>query len=272
MRLIRFRHEPTGRALAGVDCGDGTALPLAGRVTDPLEPIDEPVEFSPAQLLAPIDRPPAILAIGLNYREHATEQGKEPPERPMLFMKNPATLNGPFADIVIPKACQSREQVDYEAELAVVIKRDCRDVSRTDAGEFVLGYTVANDVSARWWQKHGGGGQFVRGKSFDGFCPIGPALVTADEIDDPHDLRISTKLNDEVMQDSTTGDMIFSIAELIEFLSQGTTLLAGTLILTGTPAGVGFARTPPVWLKPDDVVEIEIERIGAIRNRVRLEE
>src|SRR5690606_20129859 len=147
----------------------------------------------------------------------------------------------------------------------------CRDVDARDAFDFILGYTVANDVSARWWQKEGGGGQFCRGKSFDTFCPLGPAIVTRDDVPDPDRLRLATRLNGQTMQESSTTDMIFSVAELVAFLSQGTTLKPGTVILTGTPQGVGFARQPPVWLKDGDVVEIEVESVGVLKNRVRAE-
>ncbi|MBL1217475.1 MAG: fumarylacetoacetate hydrolase family protein [Planctomycetes bacterium] len=208
------------------------------------------------------------MGIGMNYRQHALEQGKQPPTRPMMFMKNPAAACGPHDDIVIAPVCAEREQVDYECELAVIIGRPARDVAQDQALSYVLGYTAANDVSARWWQKEAGGGQFCRGKSFDTFCPMGPCLVTPDEVPDPQALRLTTTLNGEVMQDSNTGDMIFNVAELIAFLSQGTTLMPGTVILTGTPSGVGFARTPPVWLKDGDVVECQVEGIGAVCNRV----
>jgi len=269
MRLIRFTTDAApDRPLTGVDCGDGHALPLAGTALGPLEPIGEPVPIG--RLHAPI-QPPVIMGIGLNYRAHAAEQGKEPPQRPMLFMKNPAAICGPVDDIVVPRICQDHDQVDFECELGVVIGRTCRDVPAAQAPDYVLGYTAANDVSARWWQKHAGGGQFCRGKSFDTFCPIGPCIVTPDELGDPDALRVMTRVNGETMQDSNTSDLIFPVAELIAFLSQGTTLLPGTLILTGTPGGVGFARTPPVWLRDGDVVEVEVETIGVLRNRVAYE-
>lgn len=269
MKLIRFaspaaNHPP----ISAVDCGDGTALPLAGSPFGPLEPAGEPISIG--RLLAPVV-PPVIMGIGLNYRAHAAEQGKEPPERPMMFMKNPAAVSGPTDEIIVPRVCQDRDQVDFECELAVVIGRTCRDVSVADALDFVLGYTAANDVSARWWQKNAGGGQFNRGKSFDTFCPIGPCIVTGDELGDPGNLRVQTRVKGETMQDSNTSDLIFPVAELIAFLSQGTTLLAGTLILTGTPGGVGFARTPPVYLHDGDVVEVEVEKIGTLRNAVVFE-
>lgn len=266
MRLIRFTTAAApDRPVTGADCGDGFALPLAGGALGPFEPIGEPLPIG--RLLAPIE-PAVIMGIGLNYRAHAAEQGKEPPERPMMFMKNPAAVCGPLDDIRVPRVCQDREQVDFECELAVVIGRLCRDVPVERALGHVLGCTAANDVSARWWQKHGGGGQFCRGKSFDTFCPIGPCIVTPDELGDAGDLRLMTRVNGETMQESSTSDLIFSIAELIAYLSEGTTLRPGTLILTGTPGGVGFARTPPVWLHDGDVVEVEVEKIGVLRNRV----
>lgn len=215
-----------------------------------------------------------IIGVGMNYAEHAREQGKGVPERPVLFTKNlfAASLNGD--DIVIPKICQERPQVDFEGELAVIVGsadgRPVRDVPRDGAYSAVLGYAVANDVSARWWQKEGSGGQFYRGKSFDTFCPLGPAVPAA-KVPDPHALRLRTRVNGAVMQDSSTGDMIFDIPTLISEISRGTSLPSATVILTGTPSGVGMARTPQVFLKAGDTVEIEIEGIGTLRNRVRME-
>jgi 2-keto-4-pentenoate hydratase/2-oxohepta-3-ene-1,7-dioic acid hydratase in catechol pathway len=217
-----------------------------------------------------------IMGIGMNYAAHAHEQGKGVPERPVVFTKNPASacLNGD--EIVIPKVCQDRPQTDFEAELGVILGTDPRgkfikDIPLDEALSCVLGYVCANDVSARWWQKDGSGGQFNRGKSFDTFCPIGPAVTPAASVPDPQALRILTRVNGETMQDSTTADMIFSVATLIHELSKGTTLLPGTLIVTGTPSGVGFARKPPVFLAHGDVVEVEIESLGVLKNRVREE-
>lgn len=212
-----------------------------------------------------------IVGIGRNYADHAKEQGAAVPDAPMVFTKNVASacLNGD--EIVVPKACQDREQVDFEGELAVVIGRAARDVPRERAFEYVLGYCAANDVSARWWQKSGSGGQFWRGKSFDTFCPLGPRVVPAAEVGDPGKLKLVTKVNGVVMQDGHTGDMIFPVDVLISELSRGLTLAAGTVILTGTPSGVGMARTPPVWLKDGDEVEVMVEKVGAVKNRVRFE-
>ncbi len=186
----------------------------------------------------------------------------------MLFIKSSNTLNNPFDPILLPR--NSRE-VDYECELAVVIGKTARHVSRDDALNHVYGYTAANDVSARDWQREKslGGGQWARGKSFDTFCPLGPAIVTADEIPNPNNLRIRTLLNGQIMQDLTTGDMIFDVPALIASLSSTMTLRPGTVILTGTPQGVGFARKPPVFLKSGDQVVVEIERIGRLENPVR---
>jgi 2-keto-4-pentenoate hydratase/2-oxohepta-3-ene-1,7-dioic acid hydratase in catechol pathway len=185
----------------------------------------------------------------------------------VLFFKNPASVQHPGAPIVLPRWLRS-SKVDYECELAVVIGRAARNVPREHALDYVLGYTCANDVSARDWQKEGGGGQWCRGKSFDTFCPLGPCLVTRDELANPNALRISTRIGDEVLQDSNTADMIFDVPTLIEFLSGSTTLLPGTVIITGTPQGVGMARNPPRWLKGGDDVTVEIEGIGQLTNPV----
>jgi 2-keto-4-pentenoate hydratase/2-oxohepta-3-ene-1,7-dioic acid hydratase in catechol pathway len=182
-------------------------------------------------------------------------------------MKNPAAVQNPGDPIILPRRLKS-SQVDYECELAVVIGRPCKNVTRDQALEYVLGYTCANDVSARDWQKDFGGGQWCRGKTFDTFAPLGPALVLRDEIPNPNALGIRTILNGQTMQDWTTEDMIFDVPSLIEFLSGSTTLLPGTVILTGTPHGVGAARQPPVFLQPGDTVTIEIDRIGTLTNPV----
>ena len=222
------------------------------------------------KLLAPV-KPAAILCIGLNYKMHAEETGLPLPEHPVLFMKNPGAVTGPFDVIEIPQSCLEPPQVDYEVELGVVMGKDARNVPEEKALEYVFGYTCTNDISARRWQKHAGGGQWVKSKSFDTFCPMGPELVTADEVGDPQNLTLICRLNGEVMQQGSTSDMIFSVAKLISRLSQSTTLLAGTLILTGTPSGVGFTRNPPVYLKPGDLLESEIQGIGRMENQVVVE-
>ncbi|MDF1810312.1 MAG: fumarylacetoacetate hydrolase family protein [Phycisphaerales bacterium] len=217
-----------------------------------------------------------IYAIGRNYVAHAAEQGLEAPERPMIFTKNVMSAIGDGKPIVIPPIALDEvtggNQTDFEAELAIVISMTCKDVSRGDAMEYVAGFCCANDVSARWWQKKGSGGQFCRGKGFDTFCPLGPKLVTPRELNDGgldvDDLKIECRVNGVVMQEARTSQMMFSPAVLIEELSKGTTLAPGTVILTGTPSGVGMARDPQVWLSDGDLVEVEIEGIGVLSNPV----
>jgi 2-keto-4-pentenoate hydratase/2-oxohepta-3-ene-1,7-dioic acid hydratase in catechol pathway len=208
--------------------------------------------------------PSKVLAIGLNYADHARESGMEPPKNPLIFVKtnNSICYDG---DPITWAAADSAE-VDYEAELAVVIGRQARRVSEADALDYVFGYTCCNDVSARDAQF--GDQQWVRGKSFDTFCPLGPAIVTADEIPDPQNLRIACRVNGETLQDSTTAEMIFGVAELIAYCSRFMTLEVGDIIATGTPFGVGFSRTPPIYLRNGDVCEIEIEKIGVLTNPV----
>lgn len=264
MRIIRFLDEKDTICL-GFDHRDGLASLLRGRLTDPLEPTGDQVHVK--KILAPLD-PEAILCIGLNYRQHAEETGLKIPQYPALFMKNPATLTHPGDPVVIPPSCLHPPQVDFEVELAVVIGKTANNVSKENALQYVLGYTVANDISARRWQAHAGAGQWVRGKSFDTFCPLGPEIVTADEIPDPQTLQLKCILNGDKMQDANTSDMIFPVAELICYLSTDMTLLPGTVILTGTPSGVGFTREPPVYLKPGDVLESAIDGIGTIVNPV----
>ncbi len=214
-----------------------------------------------------------ILGIGRNYAEHAREQGAALPERPMVFTKNPASLCLSGEEIVVPPIARDPDhggnQTDFEAELGVILARTVRDIPESEALGAVLGYCCANDVSARWWQKQGSGGQFWRGKSFDTFCPVGPWVTPAAAISDPQALSVRCRVNGEVMQDGATADMIFPVARLIADLSRGMTLEAGTLILTGTPSGVGMARTPPVWLQDGDTVEVEIDAIGTLTSRVR---
>ncbi|MGE3163462.1 MAG: fumarylacetoacetate hydrolase family protein [Planctomycetota bacterium] len=212
-----------------------------------------------------------IIGVGLNYVGHAREQGVPIPERPLLFTKNPAAACLHGDSIVVPKLCQDRDQVDYEGELAVLIGKPARDVPVEHALDFVLGYCCANDVSARWWQKEGSGRQFFRGKSFDTFCPLGPGVVPAGEVGDPNALRLRTTVNGETCQEAHTSNMIFSVSQLISEISRGLTLVPGTVILTGTPAGVGFARTPPRFLRDGDVVRVEIDKLGVLENGVRFE-
>lgn len=265
MKIARFR-DPQGRVHRGVPIDSTRARRLGGDLYEGL--IETTDELAVERWLAPVV-PVNIYGIGLNYRAHAAETGAAIPDRPVVFMKPTTAIADPEQPILLPRACDQGPEVDYEAELAVVIGRTARDLSPDSALDSVLGYTCANDVSARRWQKEGGGGQWVRGKGFDTFCPLGPVLVTRDEIPDPQALTLTCTLNGECVQRGHTGDMIFSIAELIAFLSRDTTLLPGTLIITGTPPGVGFARTPPLFLKGGDRVAVEIERIGTLENPVR---
>jgi 2-keto-4-pentenoate hydratase/2-oxohepta-3-ene-1,7-dioic acid hydratase in catechol pathway len=218
-----------------------------------------------ATLLAPVPDPRKIICLGLNYRDHAAESGVEVPSEPVLFSKYPTALIGHGAEIVLPA---ESNQVDYEAELVVVIGRGGRRIPRERAMEHVAGYAVGHDVSARDWQLHKPGKQWMAGKTFDTFAPIGPALVTADEVADPHNLGIRLRLNGQTMQDSNTREFVFRVDEVIAYLSKVFTLEPGDLIFTGTPPGVGMARKPPVWLKPGDVVEVEIDGLGTLRNTV----
>jgi 2-keto-4-pentenoate hydratase/2-oxohepta-3-ene-1,7-dioic acid hydratase in catechol pathway len=264
MKIARFL-DPHGTLHLGTPIDDEHASRLDGALYSDLRETQETIRV--ARWLAPIV-PTNVFGIGLNYRAHAAETGARIPETPVVFMKPTTAVTDPGAPIRIPRACDRGPEVDYEAELAVVIGRTARDVPVASALSHVLGYCCANDVSARRWQKERGAGQWVRGKSFDSFCPLGPALVTADEIPDPQNLRVSCTLNGEVMQRGHTSDMIFSVAELIAFLSRDTTLLPGTLIITGTPPGVGMARKPPRFLQAGDLVVIEIDGIGALANPV----
>lgn len=263
MKIIRYLTT-TGEPGYGRQLADGNVVRLTGDLFGKLTETGESVQV--ARLLAPIE-PRDIICIGLNYRKHAAE-GKQPiPDYPVVFMKNSGTLQNPGEPIVLPRRLKS-DAVDYECELAVVLKKPCHNVSKAEALDYVLGYTCANDVSARDWQKDFGGGQWCRGKTFGTFCPLGPCIVTTDEIPNPNTLGIRTILNGQTMQDWNTNDMIFDVPTLIEFLSGSTRLAAGTVILTGTPHGVGAARKPPVFLQPGDTVTIQIDGIGSLTNPV----
>jgi 2-keto-4-pentenoate hydratase/2-oxohepta-3-ene-1,7-dioic acid hydratase in catechol pathway len=215
------------------------------------------------QVGPPIPDPDKIICLGLNYADHAAESNMSIPPHPVLFPKYRNSLVGPRDAIVLPRFST---QIDYEAELAVVIGRPCKDVLAQDALSYIAGYTIMNDVSARDWQFHTG--QWMPGKAIDTFAPMGPGLVPAAEIPNPQQLKVYARLNGMVMQDSTTEQMIFSIAQSIEYISTVMTLVPGDIISTGTPAGVGFVRKPPVYLRAGDVVEIEVEHVGVITNPV----
>lgn len=263
MRIIRYQDTQDTIHYAALQA-DGSARRIIGDIFGTYEATTE--EARVKKLLAPV-APAAFFCIGLNYRRHAEEGKAAIPQFPVLFMKSPAAVQNPGDPIVLPRQLRS-EEVDYECELAVVIGRRCKNVSKEQALDYVLGYTCANDVSARDWQGKWGGSQWCRGKTFDTFAPMGPCLVLKDEIPDPARLKIRTVLNGQTMQDWRCDDMIFDVPSLVSFLSGSTTLPPGTVILTGTPHGVGFARKPPVFLQPGDSVTIEIDGIGALTNPV----
>jgi len=263
VRIFRYLDQAGKMGFGRFDKGDTTFLILQ-KGDGEFEATDQ--RITPFQFLTPIDFR-CIYAIGLNYRAHAEESGLEIPKYPMVFMKAPTAAQNPGDPIVLPRYLRS-DKVDYEAELGVVIGRPCKNVKPEEALSYVLGYVCANDVSARDWQKEKGGGQFCRGKTFDTFCPVGPCLATADEIPDPSKLTIRSFVNEEKMQESGTDDMIFDVPTLISFLSGSTTLLPGTLILTGTPSGVGEARNPKRYLVPGDEVTVEIDGLGILTNPV----
>jgi acylpyruvate hydrolase len=216
------------------------------------------------KLVAPIPNPSKVVAIGQNYRDHCAEQGVKPPDRPIIFAKFPTSVIGPGEPITWSPDLTT--QVDYEAELGVVIGKKARNISQEKAFDYVAGYLNGNDVSARDLQF--GDRQWVRGKSLDTFCPIGPYLVTKDEVPDPHNLFIRAVLNGNIMQDSNTSNLIFNIPYLVEFITKAFTLLPGDIILTGTPPGVGVFRDPKILLKPGDTITIEIERLGSLTNPI----
>ena len=223
--------------------------------------------LSAVKLMAPVIAPSKIVAVGLNYIDHCKEANLPVPTEPVLFSKFPSSICGPYDDLSWPASVT--KEVDYEVEMGVVIGKRARDVPEKDALNYVLGYTVVNDVSARDLQ-FVGAKQWDRGKSLDTFCPYGPYIVTRDEIPDPHVLGVRTILNGKEMQNSNTRNLIFNVPQIIAYATQGTTLLPGDLIPTGTPFGVGFSRKPPVFMQDGDECVCEVEKIGAIRNRIRL--
>jgi 2-keto-4-pentenoate hydratase/2-oxohepta-3-ene-1,7-dioic acid hydratase in catechol pathway len=259
MKIARYIDE-SGRAGTGRVVADDTATPLVGELFGELAFGDEAVRVQ--SWLPPVD-PPNIFAIGRNYRAHAAETGSKLPERPLVFQKATTSLLAPGSPIVLPEPAP--DEVDFEAELAIVIGRPARQVSEDAALDYVLGYTCANDVSARDCQRNDK--QWARAKGFDTFCPLGPWLVTPDEID-PQNTAVRSRLNGALMQDGNTSAMVFSCRYLISYLSHQFTLLPGTVILTGTPEGVGFAREPAVFLRPGDRIEIEVGGIGTLANPV----
>jgi len=267
MKIIRFLPDGAATPVTGILHPDGAAEPIDGDLFGAWKPTGKRLRV--AKLLAPV-QPPVILAIGLNFRAHAAETNQPIPDFPVLFMKSPWGTQNPGDPIIIPTRLPSTK-VDYEAELVAILGKTCKNATRENALDHVLGYTCGNDVTARDWQKSFGGNQWCRGKSFDTFAPLGPCIVTKDEIPDPQALTLRSSVNGELRQCASTSDHIFTVADLIVFLSGSTTLPAGTAIFTGTPSGAGFARTPPVYLAPGDSVTISIDGIGELTNPVALE-
>ena len=263
MKIIRYLDRKGELGFGRID-DEGLMFVIRQNGKGGFSATDDPAD--PGKILSPVDFR-CIYCVGLNYKAHAEESGEEPPTHPMIFMKAATAIQDPGAPIVLPRFLRS-DMVDYEGELGVVIGRPCKNVTKEEALDHVLGYVCANDVSARDWQKEKGGGQYCRGKTFDTFCPVGPCLVTTDEIPDPSKLTLRTYLNDDVVQESGTDDLIFDVPTLIAFLSGSTTLLPGTLILTGTPSGVGSAQDPRRFLMSGDEVTVEIEGIGKLTNFV----
>ncbi|XP_018618062.1 fumarylacetoacetate hydrolase domain-containing protein 2A isoform X1 [Scleropages formosus] len=223
------------------------------------------VPWSEVNLLPPVTSPDKVVCVGMNYRDHCLEQNAPIPKEPIIFSKFPSAITGPFDDIILPDESQ---EVDWEVELAFVIGRKGKRIKEEEALSYVAGFTVANDVSARDWQTHRNGKQWLLGKTFDSFCPLGPALVITTMLKDPHSLGIRCRVNGTVVQDSNTNQMIFNIEKLVAWVSKFVTLCPGDVFLTGTPPGVGLFRKPPIFLKKGDVVECEIDEIGVIRNTV----
>lgn len=228
-----------------------------------IQQIEDPGQEMDVRLGCPLCRPSKIICLGLNYLDHNEESGFEKPQRPLLFSKTPNALTGPFDPIMLPQSC---DQIDWEVELAVVIGRTGKRIAAEDALDYVAGFSVLNDVSGR--QAQFSDSQWFRGKSFDTFAPMGPALVTIDEIENFQNLKLTARVNGEIMQDGNSADMIFDIPTIIAFISQDITLWPGDIISTGTPSGVGIFRDPPVLLKAGDVVECRVENVGTIRNTI----
>lgn len=274
MRVARFLLD--GKVRFGQVLDDQTVQPWtdefdfddwAASADSPGAPTvrDQPLSLSAVKLLAPVGRPRKVICVGKNYAEHAREMGGDVPELPVIFSKFPSAILDPGEAIVLPAIS---DEVDFEAELVAVVGRPGRHIPRSAAMSHILGYTCGNDVSARDWQKGRPGGQWLLGKTFDTFAPIGPWLVTADEIKDPHSLEIKMRVGGEMMQSDNTGNLIYRLDYLVHHLSQFFRLEAGDLLFTGTPAGVGAGRTPPRFLGAGDVCEVEISGIGRLRNPV----
>ncbi|MBF8436344.1 fumarylacetoacetate hydrolase family protein [Halanaerobiaceae bacterium Z-7014] len=258
MKILRFKKDE--RINYGI-YENGILKEIKGDLFKEFKISNNTFNLDDVEILSPVE-PPNIIAIGLNYQNHATETGHEFPERPVIFLKATTSITGPGSNIIIP--AQAPDYVDYEAELAVIIGKKAKNIEAAEVDDYILGYTCANDISARDCQLEIDQ-QWARGKSFDTFCPIGPWIETELE---PDNLRIASILNGEIMQESNTADMIFDIRAIVSYCSKNMTLLPGTVILSGTPEGVGMAREPEVYLKPGDRIEVEIEGIGRLSNDI----
>ncbi|XP_047449073.1 fumarylacetoacetate hydrolase domain-containing protein 2A [Mugil cephalus] len=290
MRLVQFRRHGDaggGAVRVGVEQGDGLGVvdlkafepSMPSTMRELLELGDEGLDCArralssgqcvvtraDIQLLAPVLAPEKVVCVGMNYRDHCLEQNAPIPKEPIIFSKFPSAITGPYDDIALPSESQ---EVDWEVELAFVIGRRGKHIKEEDALSYVAGFTVANDVSARDWQMQRNGKQWLLGKTFDSFCPLGPALVTTDAVKDPHNLAVRCLVNGDAVQSSNTDQMIFKTEALVAWVSKFVTLSPGDVFLTGTPPGVGVFRKPPVFLKKGDVVECQIEQLGSIINRV----
>ncbi|XP_039906455.1 fumarylacetoacetate hydrolase domain-containing protein 2A [Simochromis diagramma] len=288
MRLVQFRHRGEGASIrVGVEQGEGHSVvdlkafdpSMPSTMRELLELGDKGLECAQRalasgkcvvdradiQLLSPVTGPEKVVCVGMNYRDHCLEQNAPIPKEPIIFNKFPSAITGPYDDIILPSESQ---EVDWEVELAFVIGRRGKRIKEEDALSYVAGFTVANDVSARDWQMKRNGKQWLLGKTFDSFCPLGPALVTTDTVTDPHNLSIRCLVNGDTVQDSNTDQIIFKTAALVAWVSKFVTLIPGDVFLTGTPPGVGAFRKPPIFLKKGDVVECQIEQLGSIINKV----
>ncbi|KAM4576666.1 fumarylacetoacetate hydrolase domain-containing protein 2A isoform 1-T2 [Odontesthes bonariensis] len=288
MRLVQFRRLGDGDGVrVGVEQGEGLSVvdlkafdpSMPSTMRELLELGDKGLECARRalasgqcvvdrthiQLLSPILAPEKVVCVGMNYRDHCLEQNAPIPDEPIIFSKFPSAITGPYDDITLPSESQ---EVDWEVELAFVIGRRGKRIKEEEALSYVAGFTVANDVSARDWQMKRNGKQWLLGKTFDSFCPLGPALVTTDAVNDPHNLGIRCLVNGDAVQSSNTDQMIFKTAALVAWVSKFVTLTPGDVFLTGTPPGVGMFRNPPAFLKKGDVVECQIDQLGSIINRV----
>nr|XP_033806251.1 fumarylacetoacetate hydrolase domain-containing protein 2-like isoform X2 [Geotrypetes seraphini] len=287
MRLVQFQIQGTGESRIGLEDKDGgnvidlnafdpslprqmrqfleegdAALSIARRALASGQNI---LSRSQVSLLSPITSPDKVICVGMNYVDHCQEQNVPVPKEPIIFNKFPSAIVGPYADILLPKESQ---QVDWEVELAFIIGKKGKNIKEEVAMDHVVGFTVAHDVSARDWQMNKNGNQWLLGKTFDTFCPLGPAIVTKDSLSDPHNLGISCCVNGKLFQNSSTNQMIFKTEALISWVSKFATLYPGDVFLTGTPPGVGFFQNPPVFLQVGDVVQCKIDELGTITNRV----